>query len=544
MPCRPAFQGRRRRRPQGRHGRRRRHDRHRSPSARLVYLGVCRKPVRLVPGIAVPVHAFPQDTRLRESAARWHLAARAVSAQWIGADAARIARRAGAAAEDVLSWQRRLRSAGRRLRLESERSRRAIVFRIRHDVARERQRRPCLRDDALRRGQTGDRRVPEDVLKEQVTFVGDRVAVLKNSRLLAVAGVLLISLIGGIFVYNHFYRAETPFFAADEDHFLFGSIGTEENEGIPFWIWLVLPRIFPEYLPAPGGYASLGVLAKDGHEMPVGFSKVRRGFERVGANCALCHTASYRLRPDDPPTIVPAAAAHQFAPQQYARFLFAAASDPRFTATTILAEISKNYRLPLSDRLLFRLVVIPSTRRAILRLKDQDSWMNSRPEWGRGRTDLLNAIKFGPLAQAIDHTNGSADAPPLWNLNAHARYPFLWDGSNPNLQEVVLSSAIAAGADTAWVERDFGKWNDADPQTASSLRRVQNYIGSVQAPKYPLPIERQLAATGASVFQGNCASCHAAGGARTGTVIPVNEVGTDSQRVATWTAATVAAANA
>jgi hypothetical protein len=62
----------------------------------------------------------------------------------------------------------------------------------------------------------------------------------------------------------------------------------------------VLPRIFPEYLPSPGGYASLGVLAKDGREMPIGFSKVTIEFERVGINCAICHTGSHRLRPDDP----------------------------------------------------------------------------------------------------------------------------------------------------------------------------------------------------------------------------------------------------
>ena len=55
----------------------------------------------------------------------------------------------------------------------------------------------------------------------------------------------------------------------------------------------MLPRIFPEYLPGPGGYASIGILSKDGHEMPIGLSKVTIGFPRVGINCAMCHTASY-----------------------------------------------------------------------------------------------------------------------------------------------------------------------------------------------------------------------------------------------------------
>ena len=40
-------------------------------------------------------------------------------------------------------------------------------------------------------------------------------------------------------------------------------------------------------------------VAQDGHEMPIGFSKVTVGFPRVGINCAVCHTASFRARPDD-----------------------------------------------------------------------------------------------------------------------------------------------------------------------------------------------------------------------------------------------------
>ena len=70
------------------------------------------------------------------------------------------------------------------------------------------------------------------------------------------------------------------------------------------------------------------------------------------------------------------------APQLYVRFLIACASDPRFTADNIMAEIAKNYALPPSDRMVYRMI-IPFTRRAILRLKDQDAWMNDRPDWGK-----------------------------------------------------------------------------------------------------------------------------------------------------------------
>ena len=61
----------------------------------------------------------------------------------------------------------------------------------------------------------------------------------------------MLAALGGLFVYNRFFREEpAPYFASDEEHFLYGSVGTEAEQGVPYWIWLVLPRIFPEYLPA------------------------------------------------------------------------------------------------------------------------------------------------------------------------------------------------------------------------------------------------------------------------------------------------------
>ena len=79
--------------------------------------------------------------------------------------------------------------------------------------------------------------------------------------------IVLVLLTGAIGLegYYRLYRvAPAPQFTSAEDHFLYGSVGTEEG-GVPYLIWLVLPRIFPEYLPGPGGYASIeggpGVLA-------------------------------------------------------------------------------------------------------------------------------------------------------------------------------------------------------------------------------------------------------------------------------------------
>ena len=118
-------------------------------------------------------------------------------------------------------------------------------------------------------------------------------------------------------------------------------------------------------LPGPGGYASLGILSRDGHEMPVGFSKVTVGFPRVGINCAVCHTASFRARPDDVPTLYPAGASHQTAraavPAVPVRLRVRSAVHRRHHP----GEIAKNTRLPLIDRLLYRFAHHPrhATRR-------------------------------------------------------------------------------------------------------------------------------------------------------------------------------------
>ena len=47
-----------------------------------------------------------------------------------------------------------------------------------------------------------------------------------------------------------------------EDHFKYGSIGTEATVGVPFWIWRVLPIVFEDKLPnRPGtGYERLGFI--------------------------------------------------------------------------------------------------------------------------------------------------------------------------------------------------------------------------------------------------------------------------------------------
>jgi hypothetical protein len=60
----------------------------------------------------------------------------------------------------------------------------------------------------------------------------------------------------------------------------------------------------------------------------------------------------------------------------------------------------------------------------------------------------------------------------------------------------------------------------------------EDYLGEYPPPQYPFPIDQAKAAAGKSVFDKTCASCHAS--ERTGTLVPISEVGTDRKRLDTW----------
>src|SRR5207302_5709730 len=172
----------------------------------------------------------------------------------------------------------------------------------------------------------------------------------KTKRGLWVSAIVLVILIalGAWFTWTKFFREEKEVFANEEEHFKYGSLGAEGERGIPYYLWLVLPRVFPDLMPGPGGYKSLGVIWEEGHEIPVGFSKKVVGFERITNNCAVCHTATYRLSEDVVTHEVVASTTHMNNMQAMLRIVFRAAHDPRFNLDINMNEIrlvsANNYR--------------------------------------------------------------------------------------------------------------------------------------------------------------------------------------------------------
>src|SRR5690242_17038298 len=89
-------------------------------------------------------------------------------------------------------------------------------------------------------------------------------------------GIVVLVAAGGIFAWYKFFREEPQpswVTGTPDMRFKYGSIGAEWDAGIPYWIFYVLPRMFPEKLPGPGGYAAFGVAWEPGQELPIGFTK-------------------------------------------------------------------------------------------------------------------------------------------------------------------------------------------------------------------------------------------------------------------------------
>ncbi|MGE0885385.1 MAG: hypothetical protein AB7P14_17705 [Blastocatellales bacterium] len=68
----------------------------------------------------------------------------------------------------------------------------------------------------------------------------------------------------------------------------------------------------------------------------------------------------------------------------------------------------------------------------------------------------------------------------------------------------------------------------------SDFKDILAYLKSIEAPKYPLPIDRKLAAAGEQVFSKTCSGCHGTYGSEgkyPNKIVPIEVVGTDSMRL-------------
>jgi hypothetical protein len=358
---------------------------------------------------------------------------------------------------------------------------------------------------------------------------------LSATIILAVASIVVLVLVGR-------FGADRPVeYRDDLDHFKYGSLGSEHEFGIPYWIWRALPELFRDKLPGDkSGWQSVGFVFEKGKQLPVGMSQRRYlGFDVVWLNCAFCHAGTVRETPQSEPKVYAAMPANTFDFRGFMRFLFATGEDRRFTPQDILRQIDiirKREGLgktPLIDRLVLRFYGIYYMRERLLTLRDRLEFIKQQPEWGPGRVDTFNPLKvyfsFPPEQLSPQEIIGTTDFPSIWNqgqreslkMNLH------WDGNNVSLEERNRSAAMGTGITPPTGDR-------------RSLQRVADWLRKLDAPPYPFKIDKNLAGQGAPIYKNYCAGCHGADGKDfrgelAGKVVPISEIATDTRRLDSYT---------
>lgn len=346
----------------------------------------------------------------------------------------------------------------------------------------------------------------------------------------AVVGIVLILLL--IWAVPLLTNNGPQKFADINEHFKYASIGGEDSDGIPYWIWKVMPEVFADHLPGEG-LTSLGFIQEPDHELPIGFAKStnRLGLDVVTQNCATCHAGSLRQTPDSDAQVVSAMPSNTVDLQRYIQFLADISVDERFNAANIMPYIAASTedsgtKLNPLEKAIYRFVAIPQTRDVLIKIRQGFTFMDDQTPYGPGRVDTFTSYKSRrfnfPVAQLPERElAGIADFPSIWEQGPREGMKLHWDGNNDSIDERNKSAALAL----------------VQPTTINlaSIHRIRDWLLDLPAPQYPASVDPSLAAEGKALFANSCASCHAWNGPYVGEVTPIQEIGTDPGRLDSYT---------
>jgi mono/diheme cytochrome c family protein len=298
----------------------------------------------------------------------------------------------------------------------------------------------------------------------------------------------------------------------------------------------------------PTGYRRFGMLYENERsELPIGMSRrIVTGIERVWLNCAVCHVGTYRTDLTDTRHYLCGAPSNNLRLFDLLKFFLKVGSDPKFSADNLIEAIDSpevGGNLNFAERLIYRYVVYPRVRQALMQLSTQVGFINRQADWGPGRVDTFNpykAIQFNfPMSPAHiteAELNGSSDFPSIWQQRPRDGMHLHWDGNNTSVDERNLSAALGAGVSPVTVD-------------IAAIRRIRAWIWTLQAPAFPVPaaIDQTRVAHGRQLFAEYCADCHGMKDAsghydydtnrfpQLGQIVNLNLIGTDRNRWASYT---------
>ena len=314
--------------------------------------------------------------------------------------------------------------------------------------------------------------------------------------------VLVIGAIGGYIAWDRGFREHPQpewVTATPETRFKYGSIGAENDAGIPYWIFYVLPRIFPEKLPGPGGYAvarramgtgpgTAGGLHEEGDRLPARREQVRRLPQHAPAHGRRTRARRHR-----------AGRARTTNVEGFFRFFVDCAKDPRFTPDNVLWEIMNVTELSWLDKAIYRFLIIPITKKRLLEREQQFAWVYHAhvSEWGRGRDDAMNLTKYFMLKLPMDDSFGPTDMPSIWNLKKYDSPTNRMNWAGDSHDAVLGDHRFGARPDRQRV---------GPKDKAAFLHQIdwlKDYLRNKPPPKYPFAVDSAKASAGKAVFDRN-----------------------------------------
>ena len=178
--------------------------------------------------------------------------------------------------------------------------------------------------------------------------------------------------------------------------------------------------------------------------------------------------------------------------------------------------------------MIYRYLLIPITKKRLLEREQQFKWVYHKefPMWGRGRDDAMNLTKYFLLNWPMDDSIGPTDMPSVWNLKKYQPEKGMLmnlAGDSHDARSVIIDSALGLLAPRRMTVMSFMRQIDW----------LVKYLSEKQAPKYPFPINQKIwlrAARRSSTATAR--ACHAS--ERTGTRVPVEEVGHGPRAAQTW----------
>lgn len=130
-------------------------------------------------------------------------------------------------------------------------------------------------------------------------------------------------------------------------------------------------------------------------------------------------------------------------------------------------------------------------------------------------------LSMRTIPMPVDSRLPELDTPAWWTLKY--KDVMYYDGRTP-------ADSDRAGMQFLLAEKSLEEFKKLEPV----FRDVHAYLNSIEAPKYPFPIDAEKAERGRALFKRHCSECHGTYGETVefpGEIVPLETVGTDPARL-------------